>query len=128
MNRMPRLCQAITTFIAVKYSKFNCIIEFHFDKTNRINRIIINFTFVIGSDIDWKFTTRNESFSCLRNKGVCKWPRGKNLGGTTVHHGMAYHRGNAKDYEKWVKMGNVGWSWDEVILVACKNANYFPSI
>lgn len=46
--------------------------------------------------------------------GSCYWPRGKNLGGTTVHHGMAYHRGHPKDYEKWVEQGAFGWSWDEV--------------
>lgn len=68
-----------------------------------------------GSSIDWNYKTTNESHACLRNNGSCLWPRGRNLGGTTVHHGMAYHRGNAKDYENWVDMGNDGWSWIDVI-------------
>ncbi|XP_058801853.1 glucose dehydrogenase [FAD, quinone]-like [Phymastichus coffea] len=69
----------------------------------------------LGGKLDWKYKTTNESHACLRRGGVCLWPRGKNLGGTTVHHGMAYHRGNPKDFEKWVAMGNEGWSWEEVV-------------
>ncbi|KAK0079295.1 hypothetical protein PV326_008820, partial [Microctonus aethiopoides] len=71
--------------------------------------------YLAGSSIDWNYKTTNESHACLRNNGSCLWPRGRNLGGTTVHHGMAYHRGNAKDYENWVDMGNDGWSWIDVI-------------
>ncbi|XP_034943627.1 glucose dehydrogenase [FAD, quinone]-like [Chelonus insularis] len=74
-----------------------------------------NLGIYLGSSIDWRFKTFNESHACLNNNGVCLWPRGRNLGGTTVHHGMAYHRGHAKDYENWVAMGNDGWSWEEVI-------------
>lgn len=72
--------------------------------------------FCTGSELDWKFKTTNETHACLRRGGVCSWPRGKNLGGTTVHHGMAYHRGNPKDFEKWVAMGNEDWSWQAVIF------------
>lgn len=61
----------------------------------------------------------------MRNNGTCSWPRGRNLGGTSVHHGMAYHRGHAKDYEKWVDMGNEGWSWIEVNY---KITNYIKRI
>ncbi|XP_014219092.1 glucose dehydrogenase [FAD, quinone]-like [Copidosoma floridanum] len=64
---------------------------------------------------DWNYKTHNETSACGVSDGVCTWPRGKNLGGTTSHHGMAYHRGNRKDYEKWVNMGCKGWSWEEVL-------------
>ena len=70
--------------------------------------------FETGGDLDWKYYTTNESHACMSTGGSCYWPRGKNLGGTTVHHGMAYHRGHPKDYEKWVEQGAFGWSWDEV--------------
>ena len=69
-----------------------------------------------GGDLDWKYYTTNESHACLSTGGSCYWPRGKNLGGTTLHHGMAYHRGHRKDYERWVQQGAFGWSWDEVRL------------
>ncbi|EZA60260.1 hypothetical protein DMN91_010530 [Ooceraea biroi] len=74
-----------------------------------------NLQLYLNTDLDWKYKTTNETFACLRSNGSCSWPRGKNLGGCTSHHGMAYHRGHAKDYERWVKMGNVGWSWQEVL-------------
>ncbi|XP_033324110.2 glucose dehydrogenase [FAD, quinone] [Megalopta genalis] len=74
-----------------------------------------NFLLYLGGDLDWKYRTQDESYACLSTGGSCYWPRGKNLGGNTVHHGMAYHRGHAKDYERWVNDGNDGWSWDDVI-------------
>lgn len=74
----------------------------------------MKFVYDLGTDLDWNFKTQNEKYACLKNGGSCTWPRGKNMGGTTVHHGMAYHRGNRKDYEKWVEMGNTEWSWEKV--------------
>ncbi|KZC06463.1 Glucose dehydrogenase [acceptor] [Dufourea novaeangliae] len=68
-----------------------------------------------SSELNWNYVTSNESYACLNNNGHCSWPRGKNLGGNTLHHGMAYHRGHRKDYERWVEEGSTGWSWDEVI-------------
>ncbi|KAK2575515.1 hypothetical protein KPH14_011236 [Odynerus spinipes] len=69
----------------------------------------------LGTEIDWQYRTMGETNSCLSNGGSCSWPRGKNLGGTSVHNGMMYTRGHAKDYDNWAAQGNVGWSWQEVL-------------
>ncbi|XP_015109255.1 glucose dehydrogenase [FAD, quinone] [Diachasma alloeum] len=69
----------------------------------------------LGSEIDWQYRTINETNACLSSNGSCSWPRGKNLGGTSVHNGMMYIRGNPKDYNEWEEMGNVGWSWNDVL-------------
>ncbi|XP_054011314.1 glucose dehydrogenase [FAD, quinone]-like [Hylaeus anthracinus] len=69
----------------------------------------------LGSELDWMYTTVNEQNACLSTGGSCYWGRGKVLGGTSVHNGMMYMRGHPKDYNDWVDMGNVGWSWDEVL-------------
>ncbi|XP_011309453.1 glucose dehydrogenase [FAD, quinone] [Fopius arisanus] len=69
----------------------------------------------LGSEIDWQYRTINETNACLSSNGSCSWPRGKNLGGTSVHNGMMYIRGNPKDYDEWEAMGNVGWSWEQVL-------------
>ncbi|CAK9822810.1 Glucose dehydrogenase [FAD, quinone] [Anthophora retusa] len=74
-----------------------------------------NLQLYLGGELDWQYRTTNESYACLSTNGSCYWPRGKNLGGTTLHHGMAYHRGHAKDYERWVEMGNKGWGWEDVL-------------
>lgn len=68
----------------------------------------------LGGSLDWNYKTTNETNACLLQNGQCSWPRGKNLGGCTTHHGMAYHRGHAKDYDRWHEMGCEGWSWKEV--------------
>jgi len=68
----------------------------------------------IGTDIDWQYRTTNEMNACLSTGGSCSWPRGKNLGGSSVHNGMMYSRGHAKDFDNWVAMGNIGWSWRDV--------------
>ncbi|XP_011170785.2 glucose dehydrogenase [FAD, quinone] [Solenopsis invicta] len=82
-----------------------------------------NLQLFLNTDMDWKYKTTNESYACLKNNGSCSWPRGKNLGGCTAHHGMAYHRGHAKDYSRWVEMGNQGWSWEDVMPYFLKSEN-----
>ncbi|XP_032684538.1 glucose dehydrogenase [FAD, quinone]-like isoform X2 [Odontomachus brunneus] len=69
----------------------------------------------LGTDIDWQYQTTNEMNACLLSGGSCSWPRGKNLGGTSVHNGMMYMRGHAKDFDNWEAMGNSGWSWHDVL-------------
>ncbi|XP_043267087.1 glucose dehydrogenase [FAD, quinone] [Venturia canescens] len=70
----------------------------------------------LGSDIDWKYNTESESDACLnKDDRRCYWPRGKVLGGTSVMNGMTYMRGSRKDYDDWVRLGNPGWSYQDVL-------------
>ncbi|KAJ8676427.1 hypothetical protein QAD02_012214 [Eretmocerus hayati] len=70
----------------------------------------------LGSDIDWKYSTESEDEACLNKEDrKCYWPRGKVLGGTSVMNGMTYMRGSRKDYDDWARLGNPGWSYDEVL-------------
>ncbi|XP_023287481.1 glucose dehydrogenase [FAD, quinone] [Orussus abietinus] len=70
----------------------------------------------IGSDIDWQYTTESEDGACLnKDDKKCYWPRGKVLGGTSVMNGMTYMRGSRRDYDDWVRLGNPGWSYDQVL-------------
>lgn len=74
------------------------------------------FHILLGTEIDWQYTTTNETHGCLSTNGSCSWPRGKNLGGSSVHNGMMYVRGHARDYDDWEDMGNIGWRWSDVSL------------
>ena len=42
-------------------------------------------------------------------------PRGRVLGGSSSINGMAYHRGNPRDYDDWAAKGAKGWSYAEVL-------------
>lgn len=37
------------------------------------------------------------------------------VGGGTVVNGMFFNRGSAGDYDAWVKLGNPGWAWKNLL-------------
>ncbi|WP_322096450.1 GMC family oxidoreductase [Pelagibius marinus] len=43
------------------------------------------------------------------------WPRGRVLGGSSSINGLLYIRGQKEDYDHWRQLGNVGWSYDDVL-------------
>lgn len=54
--------------------------------------------------------------ACLGLRGgVCNWPKGKALGGTSVINFMLYQRGHRRDFDGWAENGNIGWSYDEIL-------------
>ncbi|XP_061934725.1 glucose dehydrogenase [FAD, quinone] isoform X2 [Apis cerana] len=70
------------------------------------------------SDMDWKYQTSPPTSSayCLAMIGDrCNWPRGKVLGGSSVLNAMVYVRGNRRDYDNWARLGNTGWSYEDVL-------------
>ncbi|MEI8158653.1 MAG: GMC family oxidoreductase N-terminal domain-containing protein [Burkholderiales bacterium] len=60
----------------------------------------------------WGYTTTLQSGYNLRN---IPCPRGKVLGGTSAINAMIYIRGDARDYDHWLGMGNPGWGWQDVL-------------
>jgi choline dehydrogenase len=62
--------------------------------------------------VDWCFSTEKEPG--LNGRSLY-YPRGKVLGGCSSINGMIYMRGQARDYDHWRQLGNVGWSWDDVL-------------
>jgi choline dehydrogenase len=62
--------------------------------------------------IDWCYKTENDPG--LNGRSL-QWPRGKVLGGSSSLNGLLYVRGQAEDYDNWAKLGNKGWSYDEVL-------------
>ncbi|XP_025205894.1 glucose dehydrogenase [FAD, quinone] isoform X2 [Melanaphis sacchari] len=79
----------------------------------QVPSMFLNF---LGSSIDWSYNTEPEEMACLSSpERRCNWPRGKVLGGTSVMNGMMYMRGSRHDFDGWAKMGNPGWSYQEVL-------------
>lgn len=51
------------------------------------------------------------------------WPRGKMLGGSGAINVMNYVRGNSRDYDDWLAMGNPTWGWTDVLEYFKKSQN-----
>jgi choline dehydrogenase len=62
--------------------------------------------------INWNYYTEPEPR--LANRRLY-WPRGKVLGGCSSINAMCYIRGQAEDYDDWVRDGAVGWGYDDVL-------------
>lgn len=62
--------------------------------------------------LNWNFHTEAEP--TLANRRLF-WPRGKMLGGSSSSNAMCYTRGHASDYDEWARLGNVGWSYQDVL-------------
>ncbi|OAD62857.1 Glucose dehydrogenase [acceptor] [Eufriesea mexicana] len=85
---------------------------------NEISDVPILAGYTQLSEMDWKYQTSPPTASayCLAMIGDrCNWPRGKVLGGSSVLNAMVYVRGNRRDYDNWARLGNVGWSYNEVL-------------
>ncbi|MBD2615559.1 GMC family oxidoreductase N-terminal domain-containing protein [Nostoc punctiforme FACHB-252] len=73
-----------------------------------------------GTDADWAYSTEEEPYIYNR-KIYC--PRGKVLGGSSAINAMIYIRGSRYDYDRWEKLGNVGWSYEDVLPYFKKSEN-----
>lgn len=77
-----------------------------------------------GSSEDYSYDVEPQEGSCKgMNDGRCKWGKGKVLGGSSVINAMLYTRGNDKDYDEWARLGNEGWSFEEVLPYFKKSIN-----
>ena len=61
---------------------------------------------------NWRFETDPDP---NMNDRRIYWPRGKTLGGSSAINGLIYIRGQAEDYDHWAALGNLGWSYEEVL-------------
>ncbi|KAF4958971.1 hypothetical protein FSARC_10874 [Fusarium sarcochroum] len=77
--------------------------------------------YIAGSAIDWNFYT--EPQEGLDGRKLA-YHRGRGLGGSSVVNGLYYGRGSANVYDHWVKLGNPGWSWDEVYPAFIKGTHF----
>ncbi|KAI4635685.1 uncharacterized protein J4E87_000640 [Alternaria ethzedia] len=67
--------------------------------------------FIKGSVIDWGLLTTPQEH--LNNRTL-QYLRGRTLGGSSTTNGLYYARGSASVYDHWAKLGNPGWSWNDV--------------
>ncbi len=75
---------------------------------------------VTNRTLNWGHYTEPEPR--LNNRRLF-WPRGKVLGGCSSVNAMCYNRGQPQDYDYWAKLGNPGWSYQEVLPYFKKSQN-----
>ncbi|XP_062553777.1 glucose dehydrogenase [FAD, quinone] [Armigeres subalbatus] len=65
---------------------------------------------------NWGYKADPMNGACLGlQNGVCSWPKGRGLGGTSLINFLIYTRGHMKDYDGWESAGNTGWGYREVL-------------
>lgn len=73
--------------------------------------------------LNWRYVTTRQ-IHCNDRQFV--WSQGRTLGGCSSINGSVYIRGNAEDYNQWSKLGNTGWTFEEV-LPYFKKLEHFDS-
>ncbi|OXU25231.1 hypothetical protein TSAR_005288 [Trichomalopsis sarcophagae] len=95
-------------------------------KENLIEDIPLLAPFLQFSDsINYKYLTEPSDDYCRgMTNNQCSWPRGKVMGGSSVINLMVATRGNHEDYDNWAVMGNVGWSFNDLLKYFKKLENF----
>ncbi|KAF4496413.1 GMC oxidoreductase [Fusarium agapanthi] len=60
----------------------------------------------------WELTTEPQTYLNNQNVGI---PQGKAVGGSSILNGLCWSRGSVSDYDGWEKLGNKGWSWNDLL-------------
>ncbi|GAB6027540.1 hypothetical protein CHUAL_001787 [Chamberlinius hualienensis] len=77
------------------------------------------------SQVDWSYRTVPQNKSCLAFKNKeCLWSQGKVLGGSSSINFMVYARGNRRDFDEWVALGNKGWDYNNLLPYFKKSENF----
>ncbi|KAF5286482.1 hypothetical protein FQR65_LT12565 [Abscondita terminalis] len=79
--------------------------------------------YLIRSDYNWGFNSTPQTECCQGMGGVCPYPRGRSLGGTSTINALIYARGNRADYDRWASLGNPDWSYKKVLPYFIKSEN-----
>ena len=62
--------------------------------------------------VNWLYKNEPDSETAYRKIAQ---PRGKVIGGSSSINGLVYIRGQREDYDHWRQLGNVGWSYQDVL-------------
>jgi choline dehydrogenase len=72
----------------------------------------VGFTKLTSPAYNWGFETVPQPQ--LNNREMW-YPQGRTLGGSTSINAMIYIRGQREDYERWAKLGNTDWGYEQVL-------------
>jgi choline dehydrogenase-like flavoprotein len=91
-----------------------CLIEAGGDNNSALIRTPGAFGyFMFSRKYNWAYQAKSDPGVCNGRRMFL--PRGKGLGGSSAINGMVYIRGFKRDYDEWAALGNLGWSFDDVL-------------
>lgn len=71
--------------------------------------------------VNWMYQSEPEP----ELNGRCVFtPRGKVLGGSSSINGLVHIRGQREDFDEWARLGNSGWSYDDVLPYFRKSESF----
>lgn len=66
----------------------------------------------LGTKYDWNLWTAPQTFL----DGVQRpYDMGRGIGGGSLINGMCWTRGGSADYDAWEALGNIEWSWKDLL-------------
>jgi choline dehydrogenase len=105
-------CAAAARIAAAKSDARVALIEAGPPATGRLFEIPALFSRQLKSAFDWDYQSEPEEALGGRRAYL---PRGRALGGTSSMNTMLYVRGHRFDYDEWLRLGNPGWGYEEVL-------------
>ncbi|XP_014487748.1 PREDICTED: glucose dehydrogenase [FAD, quinone]-like, partial [Dinoponera quadriceps] len=94
------------------------------DDPSPVSKIPGLFAHLISSPESYAYDTEFDERTCQSYKNkICTWHTGKALGGSSAINGMLYIQSNEEDYNEWSRMGNEGWSYEEILPYFRKSQN-----
>ena len=81
--------------------------------------------FIDHPGVNWRYRSEPEEGT---NHRAIPVPRGKLLGGSSSINGLIHVRGQIQDYDGWARLGNRGWSWQEVAPLFLRMENYEKAV
>ncbi|XP_058454690.1 glucose dehydrogenase [FAD, quinone]-like [Malaya genurostris] len=86
------------------------------DEENVIVSVPLTAGLTTATRFSWGYRADPMNNACLGlENGVCYWPKGRGLGGTSLINFLLYGRGHMRDYDEWEQKGNYGWSYKDVV-------------
>ncbi|CAH1107826.1 unnamed protein product [Psylliodes chrysocephalus] len=99
------------------------------DEANALTDIPYMAEFFQFTDYSWGYTAEQQNTSCGGCiDGKVKLPHGRVLGGSSLIDYMLYARGNPADYDKWQRLGNPRWSYENVLPYFMKSEDAYLNI
>ena len=90
-----------------------CLLEAGGEDRHPYIHIPAGFIRTLGSkSLMWDF--KSEAAENMAGRSIAL-PQGKVLGGSSSVNGLIYNRGQPADFDHWAQLGNLGWSFDDVL-------------